>query len=194
MSNQNLMIVRWNIHCNITEVIIYGSDNRKEITMLITDRCYLQKIQAEDKKDIIKLYTNSETRMYLGGALSIQEADEKFDDLIKNHQIINNEAIYTVKLKNEKFIGLIYLSPYYDINFYEISYEFLPEYWGHGYAYEVMQEILNTCRMKFGLKKIYAETQTKNLRSRKLLEKLGYKKENELIRFNEDQTVYSINL
>ncbi len=162
--------------------------------MLSTERCCLKKVTDEDRKDIIKLYVNPDTRKYLGGALSTQAAEEKFDDIIKNQATTNNDAVYTVKLKDKTFIGLIYLSPYYDKSFYEISYEFLPQYWGNGYAFEVMNAILDDCRLKPGFDKVYAETQTKNFRSRKLLEKLGYKKEKELVRFNEKQTVYSINL
>ena len=43
-------------------------------------------------------------------------------------------------------------------------------------------------------KKIYAETQTANIRSRKLLEKLGYIAESELIRYGAKQTVYYIDM
>lgn len=162
---------------------------------ITTDRCYLKRLTSDDKEEVIEIYINPETRRFLGGALSVQTAEEKIEYFIKNQEKTNDENRFTVRLKQENtLIGLIYLSPYYDSGFYELSYEFLPEFWGQGYAFEVMKASLNHCRIELGLRKIYAETQTKNARSRNLLEKLGYKLEKEIVRFNENQTVYSINL
>lgn len=108
----------------------------------------------------------------------------------------DNEKVFAVRTrKNKEFIGLIYFAPYYDTGYYEISYEFLPEFWGKGYAFEIMTAFINECRKCAAIqKRIYAETQTENIRSRRLLEKLGYIAENELIRYGARQTVYYIDM
>ena len=66
---------------------------------------------------------------------------------------------------------------------------------GKGYAFEIMTAFLASYRQCTGIqKRIYAETQTENIRSRRLLEKLGYIVESELIRYGAKQTVYYIDM
>ncbi len=157
---------------------------------IMTERCQLSKIKSSDTKDIIKVYTNEKTRKYLGGPLTKKEAEEKVKKLVSTPQ-----DIYTVRLrKDNMFIGLIYILPYYDTDLYEISYEFLPQFWNKGYAYEVMKKCLAICNDELGYYEIVAETQKKNINSKKLLEKLGYSKQKEIVRFSEEQIVYAINL
>lgn len=64
----------------------------------------------------------------------------------------------------------------------EISYAFLKEYWGNGYAYETMKSTLNYCQNELKLKRILIETQSKNIRSNKLIQKLGGKLEQDSTR------------
>ena len=157
---------------------------------IITKRCYLSNITVYDKEEIINLYTNYETRKFLGGPLSVSEAAKKFEHFIKN-----NETVFSVKRKESNtFIGSIDISPYYNTNFYELSYQFLPGYWGMGLAFEAVKACLDYCKVQLNLQELFAETQTKNISSRKLLEKLGYEMINEITRFHELQTVYHINL
>lgn len=104
---------------------------------------------------------------------------------------MDGEEIFAVRLKeNGAFLGLVYLNPYYDTPACEFSYEFLPEFWGQGYACEVLSELLRYCGQERGEKELLAETQQKNTASRRLLEKLGFEQEKELTRFGERQMVY----
>ena len=155
---------------------------------LQTLRCCLSKISKADQQDMDRLYTSAQTRKFLGGALSAQAAREKIDRLI-----LDREEIFAVRLKeNGAFLGLVYLNPYYDTPACELSYEFLPEFWGQGYACEVLSELLRYCGQERGEKELLAETQQKNTASRRLLEKLGFEQEKELTRFGERQMVYRI--
>ena len=98
-----------------------------------------------------------------------REAEKKAAELL--NQNIADEKVFAVKTRaGKEFMGLIYFAPYYDTGYYEISYEFLPEFWGKGYAFEIMTAFLALCRQCNGQKRIYAETQTENIRSRRLLE------------------------
>jgi ribosomal-protein-alanine N-acetyltransferase len=94
--------------------------------------------------------------------------------------------------KTDIHVGIISIHTYHDGMHKELSYEVLPEYWGKGIAFAGAILILNYAKKDLELTEIYAETQCANLRSRKLLEKLGMKKKAELIRFNELQAVYSM--
>ena len=153
--------------------------------MLLSENCLMEEFTQQDVKNAIKIYTNGQTRKFLGGALPRYEAEKKAADLLNKK--IADEKVFAVKTRAEKeFIGLIY---------FEISYEFLPEFWGKGYAFEIMTAFLTAYRQSTGVqKRIYAETQTENIRSRRLLEKLGYIVESELIRYGAKQTIYYIDM
>mgnify|MGYP002626942235 CR=1 FL=1 len=106
-----------------------------------------------------------------------------------------SENIYfAVTLHNGIFIGIIDIAPYYDGTSKELSYMFLPEYWGQGYAFESIKAVLDYCRKHLKLVRIVSETQTKNERSCALLERLGYKLHDQLIRFDAEQNVYVLDI
>ena len=153
-----------------------------------TERCFLARLTISDVEEAIKIDTNAETREFLGGALSPEQARQKLCMTIKS-----GENLFGVRLKESHcFIGLIYIEPYYDPEFYEISYEFLPNFWGKVYAYEVMKACLEYCKKEKNLNFVVAETQKKNVRSRKLLERLGYQLVSETTRFQARQSIYRI--
>lgn len=59
----------------------------------------------------------------------------------------------------------------------DISYALSPEYWGSGYATEVVKEVITYGFEKLGIKRIGAVVFVENTSSNKLLEKLGFEKE-----------------
>ena len=83
-------------------------------------------------------------------------------------------------------------NPHHDGVYLEISYQLLPNWWGAGYATEVVQVIINFALIELNLSKVIAETQTANTSSCKLLENLGMKLERTISRFGAEQAIYSI--
>ncbi|MDC8772550.1 GNAT family N-acetyltransferase [Roseateles albus] len=55
----------------------------------------------------------------------------------------------------------------------DIGFAFLPQHGAQGYAFEAAAEMLRYAQGELGLKNILATTRVDNLRSQKLLEKLG---------------------
>ena len=84
------------------------------------------------------------------------------------------------KLENTVTFGL---SGFYEIN---------PNFWGKGYATEVVQRVIQYAFDELKLDKIIAETQKKNQASIRVLEKLGMTFEREVKRHNEIQVIYGI--
>ncbi|KZL26956.1 Acetyltransferase (GNAT) family protein [Pseudovibrio sp. Ad37] len=76
----------------------------------------------------------------------------------------------------------------------EVSYEFLPEYWGQGYAEEALNAFLPFAMQELNLTSLLAETQLQNIRSIRLLQKLGMQQTRQLERFGEQQVVYRLDL
>lgn len=68
------------------------------------------------------------------------------------------------------FSGLKYLD---DLQETDISYRFLPDSWGKGYATESAQALMAQGREQFGLRRIIGLVQPANGASSRVLEKLG---------------------
>lgn len=106
----------------------------------------------------------------------------------------NDDCFYWAVRKKHTgdFMGLISLDSHHDGLHLEISYQFLPQWWGKGYATEAVQLIINYGLNELKLSKIVAETQTANISSCKLLERVGMELEQTISRFGAEQAIYSI--
>ena len=154
-----------------------------------TDRCCISNLQQSDIEKAVRLFTEQSVRYYLGGTLSEETAVEKL-----NSWVNNKKGLYlTVSLlENSIFIGIISVTDHHDGKFKEISYQFLPEFWGKGLAYESIRSILDYLKINDGIKELIAETQSRNVASCKLLEKLGFSLADTLVRFGEKQNIYKL--
>lgn len=158
--------------------------------MLKTKRCILIELKTSDLDDIKKLYLNEQVRRYLGGTWKEVDIEASFSRMLQSS---SNSIYLTVKVKqSHKFVGLVSLNPHHDKETIELSYQFLPEWWGAGYAFEVLQELLDYAFFQLNLPKVVAETQSANVASCKLLEKLDMEACKTVIRFGAEQVIYSI--
>ncbi|HBN86233.1 MAG TPA: GNAT family N-acetyltransferase [Clostridiales bacterium] len=161
------------------------------ITNIATERCVLSPISESDFGEIIPLFTNNEVRRYLGGPLSVEWAFNRLNESL----LLNNDIRFVVRRREtEKCIGLVFITPHHNPADSEISYMFMPEYWGKGYAFEVVKRLLEFCRDELKLARVVSETQTANVRSCHLLEKLGYMLESKVERFGAEQSIYAKDL
>jgi [ribosomal protein S5]-alanine N-acetyltransferase len=160
--------------------------------MIETNRCRLTKINEEDYEDVKKIYANHQVRRYLGGIIEDEVIlRKKYSDILKRSFSGAYYWVIRSKTSNE-FIGLTSLEKYHDHKSIEVSYEFLPQWWGAGYATEVISKLIDYGFNELGLDNIVAETQTANGASCKLLERVGMILESKLHRFGAEQAVYRI--
>ena len=158
--------------------------------MLTTTRCVLNKLADTDYADVLGLYTDEEVRKHLGGKIEEKQFRAKFMDMAA---AMGDLFYWVVREKeSENFIGLVSLDQYHHGVNKELSYQFLPTYWGSGYATEVVAMILEYALRELKLSKVVAETQTANERSCSLLERVGMKLEEKVVRFGAEQSVFSI--
>jgi ribosomal-protein-alanine N-acetyltransferase len=157
---------------------------------LLTERCILAILTESDIVDVLPLFTNDEVRKYLGG---VQTAEKALVGLRESMREENSYS-FTVRQKLSKvLLGITYVSPHHNLEDMEISYMFLPEHWGNGYARESIKALLGFCKNELKLTRVVSESQTANRSSRRLLESLNYKIESELERFGARQTLYVYN-
>jgi [ribosomal protein S5]-alanine N-acetyltransferase len=157
-----------------------------------TERCQLSVISENDYEQIKKLYLNEQVRKYLGGTVNEESYKVRFQSMLDSE---NRSLHWSVFLKeSNEFIGLVFLDTYHDGTSTEIGYQLLPEFWGKGYAREVIEHVLDYGFHTLGLTTIVAETQTLNLASCGLLQRVGMKLEETLERFGNQQSKYSLSV
>jgi [ribosomal protein S5]-alanine N-acetyltransferase len=155
-----------------------------------TRRCVLTALRAEDRIHIVRLFTDADVRQFLGGPVSTQRANQRCDSWLAGDESACRRQWAVRKKDDGVFIGVVILEPYHDPADTELSYLFLPEWWGSGYATEAAKAAMDFARDNMRLPRIVAETQTANAASCRLLEKIGMKLEKTLERFGAPQSVY----
>lgn len=158
--------------------------------ILETNRCKIIKLQKNDYEDVRELYFDEDVRRFLGGVCSTERFDENFNDMVFSE---DGSFYWIVRLReSNKFIGLVSLDKHHEGLDTEVSYQFKPLWWGHGYAEEVIRRIIDYAFYELILGKLVAETQSSNIASCKLLKKVGMSLEQVVKRFNVEQYIFSI--
>jgi len=157
--------------------------------MLSTERCTLCNLCESDFSDAVKLFTDEQVRKYLGGAISQEQAYDKLYRWINN----NEDLYFCVRFNlTNDFIGIVSVSPHHDSRTKELSYQFLPDWWGRGIAKETLRGMLAYLKGATDIEELLAETQSLNMRSCRLLENLGFEIFNTVQRFGAEQRIYKI--
>ena len=158
--------------------------------ILTTPRCQIRSFSEAYIQPALPLFTNERVRAFLGGPMPADWVEKRLERWATEK---SDSKCFAVTLLDGTFIGFIDISPYHEPEYQELSYLFLPEFWGYGYAFEACQAVLRYCEETLDLKTLVAETQSANTRSRALLERLGFTMKQQLERFGAMQCVYEKN-
>jgi len=152
--------------------------------------CRLEPLVESDSRRLADLFTCPITREFLGGPVSAQLAVGRSRNWIS---CSSTEPIWAMRSnENSELLGYVLLSEHHDGNDTEISYALHPAHWGRGYATEALKLGAHHAFSKLGLPRILAETQAKNLRSIKLLKRIGMIEDRRLFRHGEEQIVFRL--
>ena len=159
-------------------------------TKITTQRLTLSPI-IEDDYNFMRTLVNTRGCLEFIGDRKVHSAE----DAIKYVQKIKKtkDLIYwVVRLKdNNTAIGIISFLKRSYLEYFDIGFAFLPEFYGYGYAYEAAKEVLSIVSKKSEHSKVLATTVPQNTNSIKLLTKLGFHFEKEIEIQNEKLHVYS---
>ena len=87
-------------------------------------------------------------------------------------------GLYAVELKERReLIGMCGLIKREALEDVDLGFAFLPEFWRNGYAFEAASAVMSYGKNALGLERIVAILSQDNLRSSRLLEKLGFRRE-----------------
>lgn len=140
--------------------------------LFTTERLSVRKFRPDDYQDLAEILTDPDVTYFEPYATFTKEAC--IDEAVK---FAESSEFFAVVLGN-KVIGKIYFS---DKGFgsYELGYTFNGSYQGMGYAYESVKGMMKYAFSVLGIRRIFAEINKRNVRSIRLAERLGLRKEAE---------------
>ena len=148
--------------------------------ILQTPRLSLRPLEAGDAEALHALMSDAQVMAYW----DIREIDDvELTRRILEGQLQaaqDGEAIHWAMLRSQDnaFIGVCDLS---DIDRWhrraEIGFMAAAAFWGEGYAQEAMQAVVNHAAQALHVKKLAARTHVGNVRSVRLLQRLGFEQE-----------------
>lgn len=143
----------------------------------ITERLKIRRFILSDAKFIVRLVNQPDWIKYIGerNIHTINDAVKylKFGPLAmyENHGF----GLYAVEsLDKGQLIGMCGLLKRDILDTLDIGFAFLPEYYGCGYGIEAARAVANFAKINLGLTRLLAIVNPDNLRSVKLLEKIGF--------------------
>jgi ribosomal-protein-alanine N-acetyltransferase len=150
-------------------------------TELQTDRLLLRRWQSADRAPFAALNADPRVNEYLPGALSREQSDELAARIDANFDQYGF-GLWAVEVCNvSAFIGFIGLTvPRFKAHFtpcVEIGWRLSADQWGRGYATEGARAALDFGFDVVGLREVVSFTVPANLRSRRVMEKIGMKRD-----------------
>ena len=144
---------------------------------LTTARLVLRRWQEIDREPFARLNADPRVMEFMPARLGRFESD-RLIDRIERHFAARGFGLYAAELRgNGSFVGFIGLSvPGFDAPFMpavEIGWRLGFEHWGQGLATEGAREVVRCAFEILGLKGLVSFTAPFNLRSRRVMEKLG---------------------
>lgn len=144
---------------------------------LTTGRFLLRRWREADRLPFQKLNANPRVMEFMPGLLS-PEASDELTARIEAHFEQHGFGLFAAELREDgAFLGYIGLSvPAFEAPFMpaiEIGWRLSADYWGRGFATEGARAVVRYAFAELGLPSLVSFTVPENLRSRRVMEKLG---------------------
>jgi ribosomal-protein-alanine N-acetyltransferase len=137
----------------------------------------LRQWRESDLLPYAKLNADQRVMEFMLGTMTEAESRQSIEG-IKKHFDTHGFGRWAVEIADsEKFIGFVGLNiPSYPLAFspcVEVAWRICAEEWGNGYAPEAANEAMRDGFERVGLQEIVSFTTSANLKSRRVMEKLG---------------------
>jgi RimJ/RimL family protein N-acetyltransferase len=148
---------------------------------LRTERLLLRRWKPADRAPFAALNADPRVNEFLSGPLSQEQSDARVERVEADFDR-HGFGLWAVEVRDvTPFIGFIGLAvPQFESHFtpcVEIGWRLSADQWGHGYATEGAQAALAFGFDVVGLREIVSYTVPANLRSRRVMEKIGMKRD-----------------
>jgi RimJ/RimL family protein N-acetyltransferase len=147
------------------------------MVVLATERLLLRRWQGSDRPPFSRLNADPRVMEFMPGCLSREESDLLIDQ-IESHFRERGFGLYAAELcQDHSFIGYVGLAvPSFRAHFtpcVEIGWRLSADHWGRGLATEGAREVVQHAFEVLGLRELVSLTVPGNIRSRRVMEKLG---------------------
>ncbi|MFF5973587.1 GNAT family N-acetyltransferase [Streptomyces sp. NPDC012769] len=150
---------------------------------LVTDRLVLRPVRVGDIPGVTRLWRDPDVRRHLGGP--VVESVIR----IRQRRIVGAPGFHAVERASDgTLLGLVTVEKDARNGETEVSYQFLPEHWGRGYAREAVAAAVE--RALEDVPVVVAVTQEANARSRRLLEAVGMTHAESFVEWDAHQVLY----
>ncbi len=159
--------------------------------IIITSRLLLKPLASNDNGFILELVNSEGWLKYIGdrNINSLEDASVYIQKVNSNSLI----TYWVAKLKEaNNSIGIITFIKRSYLDHYDIGFAFLPKFTNNGYAFEATKAVLSQIIQQQVHTNILAITVPENKDSIRLLEKLGFRPDNEIEVEDEKLHVYKI--
>lgn len=164
------------------------------IETFTTRRLFAERLQFQHLNEISQMHQNQQVMATLGGVRSDEETRLFIFNNLHHWQSygfglwvfrdkITHQFVGRAGLRNMEIEG---------INEVELAYALMGKFWGQGLATEMGEKILKIGFELLKLKDIVCFTLTTNQASRRVMEKLGFKYEREIIHANLPHLFYRL--
>ena len=154
---------------------------------LTTRRLLLRPVEQADVPAHRRMWTDAEVRRHLGGPVDAEVVRARERLCVDARGLLS-----VVRRADGRVVGSVLLEPYARAGRTEVSYQLLPEHWGHGYAREAVTAVAEWAQAAVPGRDLVAVTQEANTRSRRLLEGLGAVPVEEFVEFGSPQVLYRL--
>ena len=161
-----------------------------------TERLLIRPFKMEDIGPSYIMNLDAEVSRYTGdgGVVSKKEIERRIVENVFGDYDKYGFGRLAVELKGEnKFIGFTGLKYLEDMDEVDLGYRFMKEYWGKGIATESAQACLNLAFDTLELSKIIAMVLPENIGSIRVLKKLNFEYEKDIIEYSQLAKIYSLN-
>lgn len=171
------------------------------MTELISDRLRLREFKFDDWLAIQQTYAADPqvTEFMIWGPNSEQATKEFVRQAIaQSKERPRNSFEFAIIVSDKLIGGCVLRIVHHDFRIGEIGYVLGHRYWGKGYAVEAVQLLFQMAFKELSLHRIYATCNALNLRSERVMQKLGMRKEGHFLQDRfikgkwEDSFMYAI--
>ena len=144
--------------------------------ILRTENVIVREITLDDIDRLYEIYSNEDVVKYIENLYESKEEEIRFTmDYILNQYRFYEYGMWIVEsVKTGEIIGRAGIFDRVDQEYKEIGFVFAKEYWGMGYAKETLKAIINYAHEEFEIDTLIAHVMSANVRSKRLLESLGF--------------------
>ncbi len=140
----------------------------------VTDRLQLRLFRPDDLPQLAALNGDPVVMEYLGGVMTRQRSDEEAHDIQESYRRNGFGKVAVERTDDGLLLGTCGLSrEHWYPDDLEIGWRLSRPYWGHGYATEAAAVWLRYAFTDLGAERVISITDTPNLRSRAVMQRLG---------------------